>query len=282
MAYILNETPTGAINGVNTTYTTAQSLYQAVTITVDGVIYTAGVSFLNNTFTLDDAPTVSVTISYYTSSTSTPVSGTLLVSTVKSAFERYKKDISDVSNATFLDWADWVNKFAYRYILGIDPERYIEETVINQPAGDTFAYLPSDFRDIQRFGCGLYLIGENGEKQPVSQPMLNPNANITGFYIKNDKIYFTGNSQSDNTFQLRYSPNEPEIDALTDTFTPPLDSRYMQYLVYALDVMYDQWDEDVPMEGIADQRFSRLLDELARNIRQEPAIYNFEDSSLMY
>jgi len=279
MSYVLNETPT-LVSG--TTYSTALNLYQIVDITVDGVPYTGDVTVLNDTFTLDDAPQFTIFVSYYTAASSLPVSGTLLVSTVYDAFARYKKDISDVPQATFLDWADWVNKFAYRFILGIDPERFIETTTITQTAGGTWAYLPSDFRDIQRFGCGLYYIQSTGNPVPVSQATMNPNAITTGFYIKDDKIYFTGNSQSTNQFQLRYAPVEPNLDEMTDTFIAPLDARYIQYLVYALDVMYDQWDEDVPAEGYADQRFNRLLDELARNIRQQPQIYNMEDTSLMY
>lgn len=276
MAYISNEVPTGAINGVNKTYTTAQTLYQAILITVDGPIYTGGVTFTGNTFTLADAPTTSITISYYTTAISGSLSGTLLVSDVKTVFTRFKKDLTDVSNSTFIDWCDWINKFAYRHLLGVDAERFIEESTITSTVGQEWAYLPNDFRDIQRFGCGLYDY-TNSLRSPVTYPITNPNSNITGFYVKNDRLYFTPTPQDAHVYMLRYVPNEPEIDELTDYFIAPLDSRYMKYLIGALDVMYNEWDESVPEEGIADQRFVRLLDELSRNVKQMPAVYCLDD-----
>ena len=42
---------------------------------------------------------------------------------------------------------------------------------------------------------------------------------------------------------------------------------------------YSQWDEDIPMEGISDARFTRLLDELSRNMRRTPAVYSLDDYS---
>jgi len=282
MSYVLNEVPAGAVNGVNATYTTAETLYQVVSVVVDGVVYTGDIIVLNNTFTLGDAPTASIFISYYTSANSLPVIGTLTVQTVYATYARFKKDISDVPQATFLDWADWVNKFAYRYIMGVDPERFIAETTIQSVSGQNWAYLPTDFRDIQAFGCGLYFIDSNGLPRPLDGALMNPNANTNGYYIKDDRLYFTPVPNQSNSYQLRYTPIEPTIDALTDTFIAPLDARYIQYLVGAIDVLYDQWDEDIGMEGIADQRFTRLLDELGSRVRQQAAVYNMEDSSQMY
>jgi len=279
--YILNEVPTGVIDGVNKAYTTAQTLYQAVVITVDGVIYTGGVTFAGNVFTLDDAPTASITISYYDSAISTTVTGSLLVSTVYSAFSRLKQDVSDVSTTTFMDWADWVNKFAYRHVAGIDSERYISEATITATAGQDWAYLPVDFRDITKFGCGLYLYTD-GIRSEVQSVLTNPNSSTEGFYIKNDRIYFRPTPTQAQTYMLRYVPSEPTLTALTDYFSAPLDARYTQYLVNAIDILYDQWDEQSSDESLADFRFARLLDELSRNVKQSPAVYILDDSTLNF
>lgn len=73
--YYLNEIPTGTIDGVNKTFTTADTLYSIAFTTVDGAIYTGTVTIIGNTFVLADAPTASITISYYTDIASVPVTG---------------------------------------------------------------------------------------------------------------------------------------------------------------------------------------------------------------
>jgi len=277
--YHLNETPVGTVNGVNTTFTTANNLYQMVVVAVDGVIYTGLVTYgLANAFTLADAPTVSITVSYYDSAASAPATGSLLVSDVKTVYARFKRDITDVSNATFIDWCDWVNKFAFRHILGIDPERLVNTTTVIATAGDLRTYLPTDFRDLQRFGCGFYEYKNSNQYNAEPLLLTNPNSGLTGASIQDGYVYWTPYPISETkTYQLRYAPTEPEIDALTDYFIAPLSSAYMKYLIDAIDVFYSQWDEDIPMEGIGDARFARLLDELSRNIKQTPNVYSLDD-----
>jgi hypothetical protein len=276
MSYILNETPTGLVDGANTSYTTADTLYQAVVITVDGVIYTGSVTFAANVFTLGDAPTASITISYYNSATSSPSAGSLLVSDVYAAFGRLKRDISDVGDTTFFDWCDWVNKFAYRHIKGADTPQLITETTINSRIGQEWEYLPSDFRDIAGFECGLYQVN-NGVPNNRSDVLLPYGSGGTGYRIEKDRIYFMPVPTEARTYNLRYVSSEPEIDAMTDSFIAPLDSKYMQYIVNAIDVLYSQWDEEIGMESIADVRFTRLLAELSKNIKQTPDVYALDD-----
>ena len=206
---------------------------------------------------------------------------TLQVQDVYDIYSRQKQDISDVDTDVFLDWCDWLNKFAYRHILGIDPERFIEETTITAVANQEYASLPADFRDIQRFGCGLYEYTDS-VRTDTQYPITNPNSGITGFYIKNDRLYFTPTPTESHTYMLRYVPGEPEIDALTDYFITPLDARYIKYILGAIDVFYNQWDDNPGAEGIADARFVRLLNELSRNVKQQPAVYSLDDPSLNF
>jgi len=275
------ETPTGAIDGANKSYTTAYTLYQAVYITVDGVIYTGTVTYAGNVFTLADAPTASITITYYDSALSSTVSGTLLVSEIYTIWARQKQDVSDVSDDIFLDWCDWLNKFAYRHILGINSERFIEETTMNATSGQEWIYLPTDFRDIQRFGCGLYVYTD-GTRNETSLTITNPNSSTAGYYIKNDRLYLRPTPVESATYMLRYAPDEPVITLATDYFISALDARYTQYIVQALNVLYNEWDENLGAEGISEARFVRLLDELSRNVSQEPTVYAMEDTSLNF
>jgi len=205
----------------------------------------------------------------------------LTVQEVYDSYSLFKADITDVGDSEFIQWCDWLNKFAYRYILGIDPERFIEEATILATAGVETADLPADFRDIQRFGCGLYVYTDS-ERNENQLTITNPNSPLRGYYIKNDKVYFTPAPVNPETYMLRYVPIEPNITLLTDEFISPLDARYMQYIIGAIDVLYSQWDEDLSGEGIADARFVRLLDELGANVRQEPGVYALDDTSLNF
>jgi len=276
MSYILNETPVGSVDGVNKDYTTADTLYQTVVITVDGVIYTGSVTVVSNVFTLGDAPTASITISYYTSASSSPSTGSLLVSDVYSAFGRLKRDISDVKDSTFYDWCDWVNKFAYRHIKGIDTVQLLTEATITTRVGQEWEYLPADFRDITGFECGLYQLND-GIPNTYSEVLLPYGSGVSGYRIENDRIYFMPVPTEVRIYNLRYVGTEPEIDDMTDYFIAPLSSAFMQYVVQALNVLYNEWDEEVGMESIADVRFTRLLAELSKNIKQTPNVYALDD-----
>jgi len=273
MSYNLNEIPSGTIDGVNTTFTTANALFQLAVVTVDGAIYTGGVTISDNDITLDDAPTTSITVSYYDAAGTPAVTCTLLVSTVRTQFDLMKRDTTDVSQATFVQWCDWINKFMYRYVMGLDTKRLSSVTTIVDTTSEFGQYLPSDFNNVRAYGMGLYLVdGDNVRPEP--ELITAPNSEQTGYYVKEGRVYFTPqNRPNSTTYQLRYVPNEPNITAYTDTFIAPLRAAYMEMLVNDLNRLYSQWDEDLGFEGVFDQKRSILLDEFARNIKTDPAVY---------
>jgi len=137
---------------------------------------------------------------------------------------------------------------------------------------------------MKRFGCGVFEVDDNGDDTTNQVPMTEIGSIVQGYYINGGNIVFTGIT---GTYQVRYVPDITTIDALTDYFTLDtsisgveiIPSDYTDFLMKALDVMYDQWDENVGMEGIADARFVRLLDEFARNINRSPAVYGLDDFS---
>lgn len=64
--YVANETPTGTINGSNTSFTVANACAKMINVVLDGLEYfnftiTAGTT----TLTLTDAPTTSLTVDYF-------------------------------------------------------------------------------------------------------------------------------------------------------------------------------------------------------------------------
>ena len=65
MALIPYQTPTGTIDGVNKTFTASTTIYQFDSILVDGADYTTAPVINGSSFTLADAPTVSIEIQFY-------------------------------------------------------------------------------------------------------------------------------------------------------------------------------------------------------------------------
>ena len=80
----------------------------------------------------------------------------MLASDVKSAFADYKQDISDVDDTLFLRWIDYINRFAYRILRDQAPERFISTQSYTVATSPSSSALPSDFRDINVPGCGMF------------------------------------------------------------------------------------------------------------------------------
>lgn len=193
-----------------------------------------------------------------------------------------KKDLSDVDQSTFLQWANAINRAVYRFICGIDPERFTSTqnyTVSSSPQTST---LPADFQDIQRYGMGFYYVDNAGNLTPYPLIQTGPGSQRQGYYIVGSSVVFTGITTG--TYTLRYQPKPTAITAMTGAgsyFTQDATStgkiiipdEYMDFLVKDLDVYYAQWDEDPSAESLADFRFSRVLAELAANIKKTPDVY---------
>lgn len=202
----------------------------------------------------------------------------LTVSSVRTKFELIKKDISDVSNDLFIFWSDQINKFVYRTLYQVDPERYIQEqdyTVTGSPQTST---LPTDFRDLKSFGCGVFLKNDDGTTTQDFLPIVQYGSQARGYYITGSNIVFTG--IEDSSFRLRYMPELPTIDSTDDTFIIP--DEFEWYLIQALDVYYNMWDEMPGAEALSDQRFTRVLDELVRHVRKDVPNYPIYDFTQDY
>ena len=213
----------------------------------------------------------------------------LTVQNILDAYGRLKRDITDVPNATFTEWCDYANRFVYRKLSETEPEKFLDtETYIVTTEPQTSS-LPTYFRDVQPRGTGFFLTDDNGDATEQRLPLTGYGSRAKGYYINGGNVIFTGINDTE-TYVLRYIPESTELTALADYFTQDgtasgdviIDDEYKQYIVKAVDVLYDQWDEDTPAESLADFRFVRLLNDLITTMRKEPDAYAISDFSQLY
>ncbi len=213
----------------------------------------------------------------------------ITLTAARTELENLKQDLSDVGSSLFISWANHVNRFAYRYIGGIDPERFIStQTFTNITTG---AQALDDAQlSLQPMGCGVYLVDENGNDTQIQLPQLQFGSPRTGYYLDGSGNIQFLNVSTATTYKMRYMPALTVFADLGDYFTVDgtitgkeiIPDAYLLELRSALDVMYTQWDEDVPAESFSDARFARAIDEIARNIRRAPEVYAMPDMSLIY
>lgn len=280
MAFISKETPTGTIDGANTTFDTVNSINQIDDVWVDGAIYLGTVTLDGGTqFTLADAPTVSLEVDYW--STAPTLAGDITGADARTAFNRYKRDITDVGVSTFLEWLDYMNKFYYRKMIGVDPGRFVQTTDYTITTSPSTEALPSDFKTIGTYETGFYIVNDNDDNETATRLVRTGyGSKQIGYYIEGtNQVTFTGINAS-KTVRLRYIPVCATIDETTDEILIP--QEYQEYVMKALDVLYCQWDEEPGSESFADFRFVRLLNEMLDTIQREPAAYSLPDLSNYY
>jgi hypothetical protein len=185
------------------------------------------------------------------------------------ALERRKKTLADVDNATFYDWADRVNTFAYRILYANEPERYIETELYNVISGTQEYDIPEKMLTISPLPCGFYIVNTNGDVTVTKLPKTWIGSNQPGYYFNKDKVIFTSYNQPPGQIALKYIPKIAPISSMADEVVIP--EEFIWYAVNALDVCYDIWDEDDYAEGLADQRFSNTLMEFAKFLRRDTA-----------
>jgi hypothetical protein len=212
----------------------------------------------------------------------------LQVQTAYNAFGRLKRDISDVPLATFNEWCDFVNKFAYRKLIETDPERFLSSTTYTVTTYPQTESLPADFKNILPEGAGFFVRDSNGDDTTRELARTGFGSNVAGYYLSGDNLIFTG--MDSGTIVLRYIPTQTQITALTDYFTVDATitgteiilEEYLDYAVKAIDVLYTQWDDDVSSESFADARFVRVLNEMIEGFRKDPDVYGLQDFTHNY
>jgi hypothetical protein len=197
------------------------------------------------------------------------------------AFTRLKKDTSDVSVDLVLDWFNNIHWFVWDYLSGTDSKRLIKTAIISVTAGTTTYTLPVDFKNTLSFGCGIFLSDSNGNPTDTVLSVTDYASSAQGYYFEGSNIIFTPSVTQNHVYYLRYIPTPPIFTALTEYFstdktlggkeTIPLEFR--KFVVMALDAEYTAWDEEPTAEGMADQRYIRVMNELCKHIRKSPGVY---------
>lgn len=188
-----------------------------------------------------------------------------------------KGDITDVTNDIFIYWADYINKFFYRYLAKVDPEALISTSNYTVTTSPSTQALPATFGHINTYGAGFYKL----DGSTITSDMLartGVGRTDRGFYITSTNVVFTGITSE--SFTLRYIPVPTKLTAVGDSLIIP--DRYSFYMVQALDVIYNQWDEDAGMESLAGQRLDNELMMALQDIRKEPTVYQISDISSFY
>jgi len=122
----------------------------------------------------------------------------------------------------------------------------------------------------------------NGNDQTNTQLGVTGYGNTKqGYYLRSSYIEFTDSDQvMDKYYVMRYLPIPPTIDSSSDyitvdstsTGTAIIRDQDMEYMVKAVDVLYEQWDVDPSRESIADFRFTRALSGLLDNYKRTPNV----------
>jgi len=188
--YFSNETPSGTVDGVNNSFSTANNIDTIITVILDGAVYSGTITVTGtNTFTVEvaDAPTVSITVSYFDAISGVNFTSGILVSDLKSAFARRKKDISDVSNETFFDWCNQVNYFLYNKIKGWNFNEFRGEAFFTVSSSPSTQALPSDFKDLSEHESQIFIRNTDGRDT-------NQTLTRTGFGSEDRGYYLDGNN----------------------------------------------------------------------------------------
>lgn len=193
-------------------------------------------------------------------------------------FTLFIQDASDVSQPLFIQWANAINRYAYRLIADLDPDRYVlttNYTTVSGTGAPSIQALPADFKQIQQWNMGFFLQDGNGNITNNRLSLTSPGQQMYGYFIQGTNVVFTNPGNA--TYTLRYIPDLAQMTSLADVYVIP--DEYTDYILKALMVMYTQWDQDPNLESVADQRYMRVLDEMAANIRKAPMAFDMPDFS---
>lgn len=190
--------------------------------------------------------------------------------TIKDRLERRLKDTNNVSNDLLYDWATDLNQFLYREMFTADPERYITTQSYTVTTSPSTQALPASFRDVSEYGTGFFIQNQDGTASDVELAYTGYGSDLVGYYINGTNVVFTGINSS-QTIILRYIPTISDIDALSDSFVVPDDSKDL--VTEGMVVQYYKWCED-PRESISDQRYARLLSEFLERLPKNPRVYS--------
>lgn len=215
----------------------------------------------------------------------------LTIQNVKDSFDRLKRDTSDVSTTLFIEWTQFCIDYVWRKLLGTDPGRWISTSTVTKTTSVNTTALPATFGGMEHYDCGLFELDSTGTTPTMTKlARTSYGSASTGYYLEGSNIHWTPTPTETKTYSIRFVTERPSFTALSDylttdktlTGTEIIPDDFREYMVRAIDVLYSQWDEDPGAEGMADQRYTRILDDLITELRREPNPFYVQDFSTMY
>lgn len=195
---------------------------------------------------------------------------------IKTEFDLYKRDTSDVPNATFLSWINIMNHQIRNFLLGIQPSKFIASQTYTVSSNPQTSSQPSDLDSINYVGCGFFEIDSDGKDSKCELTPTGHGRRDRGYYIENGNIVFTGIEEA-KQFKLRYIPKLSDLTALSQETV--LENKYLNLARHDIDRLYEQWNRNPSMESIADFRFARVLQELGDTASIGVNVYEMPDFS---
>ncbi len=203
------------------------------------------------------------------------------LSSLQTSFQNLKRDISDVPQATYIEWCQYILDYVYERLAAEDSEQFLTTATITALSGTSNYALPADFLSHTEFGAGLFETDGTGLITNNKLSWTESGSSDIGYFISGSNFVLTPTPTATRTIKDRYIPVAPTFSALTDYFTlnktstgvEIIGNQFRNYCVKALDVFYTQWDEDVSAESWADQRWMNVLNDMLTRFKRGPKVY---------
>ena len=264
-AFIQLETPSGSVNGSNTIFTTAYTLYQLNYVVVDGALYTGTVTTSATTLTLADAPMQSIQVSYYAGATLTNSLG-LTVADARDYLRRdteFSTDLDSVSDSLFLDWANIIDTTYYRTARQVSPLDFATTLQVHSSPDATTCDLVT-LDTLRALECGIYCLDQQGVATGRMLPRTTRGSSEEGYYIAGTTIHFTGHRTAD--YLIVYLPRRVPLTSMSDVLQIPQDE--VSYIQSAFRRCYELWDAGQQIT-LQDALLQRATEELLGSLRPD-------------
>lgn len=207
------------------------------------------------------------------------------VSSIKTRFERYKRDISDFDNV-FVDWCEDILYFIYERLKNIDPERFIQQElyyVVTDP--DVFT-LPSDFMDMRQTNCGMFevdyatLLYDGQTSNFTAELTLTGGTSGATAYIVSDTDGGTTGSLKLRKISGTFQDNETITDSSTGSATANGAPTYtMKNLPSLAETTFSDTSPGFYISGASNINFTGITDKtyLMRYVPQPPTLTSTND-----
>jgi len=280
MAFFSAEIPTGTIDGLNTSFSVAHPISKVDDVFVDGAVY-FDYTVVNGeqTLTLSDAPTATLRIDYYDTASYVTATG-ITSEDLRTDFDRLLKDTSDVSSNLFNLWLNFISNFTYRNLIDQEPERFIVNHSYTVTTDTDDYSLPSDFWSMNKEGTGLFKLNSSGTLDG-ELTRTSYKSTLEGYYINGNTVKMTPESRSKGfSMVLRYLPRISQISGVDSQI--PIPTEFKEMILEALKKFYYEWDRNGGEEQMADQRFTRALEEMMQEYSRTADTFKWDDTSLYY